>query len=262
MSNPLLICLAILLGCQATLRAELFIGPTTSANRFTLATGQAALISAIYQRTQYDAAFAKTNSVRVEARIIYGGATNRVYVAECKGGTTALVGPMELVVDSPVVITYKPVANTAFQCLVVKPGTTSTLTVPAGKTIRFLSFGLDGYVPLMTDAKLTSPAGTFQGLEVYGNAEFDGPATLQFFYPDFDVIFGPPPVGEEQKAYTLPYYLVDHSIALPDQASLQSPLGAFELQLQKSLVLQTWFPSVTIPKQEDQKAFYRLRLAR
>jgi len=251
------ICLAAVLGCQTALVGDLFVGPSTPSNRFTLAAGQAALISAVYPQAQYDENLNKTNSVPVDASIVFSGETNSVYAGECKHGTTALVGPMELVVSSPVVITYKTLTNTALQCLVVKPGTTNTLSVPSGRSIRFLTFGLDGYEPVINNASLSKGGASFQGADIYGNSEFDGPLSISFIYP----ILPNQGPGFEQKAFTLPYYLTEQAVVLPDQSALQAPTGGFEIEMQKSFDLKTWFPSVSVSQANDQKAFYRLRLS-
>jgi hypothetical protein len=247
---------------QFSLQAELFIGPTTVSNRFVLATGQAAIISAIYPRSLYDTNYQKTNEVSVDARILSGGTTTRVYVAACKQFTTALVGPVELAVSNSVVISYKVVTNTSIVCPLIKPGTTNTIVIPSGKSAHFFAFGLDGFNPIIPDAEIIKGGVSAQGVDIYGEAEFDGPVTIRFFNPDFDAIFGLPPGAPPQKAYTLPYYLTDQAVVLPDQAVLQSPTGNFEIQMQKSYDLKDWFPSMMIPAVNDQKAYYRLRIAR
>ena len=237
--------------------AELFIGPTTATNRFVLAAGQAAIISRIYPQTQYNATQTLTNTVPMAASIIASGATNPVYIAECRQASTALAGPMELVLTTPGVISYRVVANSSIESLVVKPGTTNTLVVLAGKSLRFFAYGLDGYTPLIPNVELIRDKVSFKSIDIHGNEECTGPVVLRFVYPVF-----PPNPGNPQKAFTLPFYVTDQALVLPDQAVLQSPTGGFEIQVQKSTDTQNWFPSITVPAASDTKAFYRLRITK
>src|SRR5579859_4586014 len=98
----------LIIACQCPLTAALFIGPSTSTNRFILATNQVAMISGIYPKNLFDTNEIPTGTEvpQLGASIITSTATNSVYMGECKQGLTALAGPLELVVSNTVAITY------------------------------------------------------------------------------------------------------------------------------------------------------------
>ncbi len=246
-----LIVLLILLA-QGSVQAELFVGPTTPAHRFVLAAGQVAMISGIHPKFLYNSEGGKLGPEAPElgASIVTSTETNVVYFGECNQGTTALAGPLELVVSNTVAISYRVITNTSIQTPVIKSGTTHRIEIPAGKTLRFLAFGIDGYRLLLPNSEITQGANHFTGYDIYGGAEFDGPLTLSFTYPSF----------EGAKGFSLPYYISDQATVLPDQAALQAPTGNFELQVQKSSDLVHWSPSVVLPRSSDTKSFYRIRI--
>jgi hypothetical protein len=245
--------LPLLLFAAYPLHAGIFTGPTTTTNRLVLAAGQAAVINGIYPEKQYDSNLNVTYTAPISASIISGEQTTPIYIGECKQGTTALVGPVELVVSTPAIISYQTLSNTPLQSLLVLPGSTNSINVPAGKSIKFLSFDLSGFDVLIADAQITVNGGTFQGFDIFGGAEFDGPLAISFSYPpSFD---GTPALG-----YILPFYLTDSSLVLPSQMALQSATGNVEVQIQKSSDLTNWYSSVAIPATNNTQTFYRLRI--
>jgi hypothetical protein len=242
---------------QTLVQASQFIGPTTPSNRFILTTNQVALISGIYPKFLFD-----TNELQIGsevpqlgASIITSTSTNSVYMGECKQGLTALAGPLELVVSNTVAINYSLITNSIIQSAIILPGSTNNIVIPSGQTIHFMSFGIDGGNPLIADAHLIVGANEFPGYNIYGEAEFDGPLTIRFIFPAS--VYGQP-----NEAYTLPYYIADQAVVLPDQAALQSPTGNFEVQLQKSSDLANWYPSVVLPASGAVKAFYRIEISK
>ena len=247
----------LIIVCQCPVMAALFIGPSTATNRFVLATNQVAMISGIYPKNLYDANEVETGPEVEElgASIITSTATNSVYMGACNRGLTALAGPIELVVSNTVAISYTIITNTAIQSAIIMPGTTNNIVIPNGKTLHFMSFGIDGQGFLIGDAHLIVGTAEFPGYDILGGSEFDGPLTICFVWP---ATFS----GQPNEAFTLPYYITDQAVVLPDQVALQSPTGNFEIQLQKSSDLANWFPSVELPASGDVKAFYRIRISK
>jgi len=245
----------LLIASQTLLQASQFIGPTTPSNRFILTTNQVALISGIYPKYLFDTNEIQTNSevLQLGATLITSTATNSVYMGECKQGLTALAGPLELVVSNTVAINYALVTNSTIQSAIILPGSTNNIVIPSGKTLHFMSFGIDGGSQLIADAHLVVGATVFPGYNIYGGAEFDGPLTIRFVYPA--IVYGQPYL-----AYTLPYYIADQAVVLPDQSALQTPTGNFAVQLQKSSDLANWYPSVVLPTSSDVKSFYRIEI--
>lgn len=255
MKNLTLTLFALALAAHVSSRAELFIGPSNSTNRFVLASNDVAIISTVYPQSQYNQdGFTKTNVVPIEASLVSGGLTNPVFVSECKQFTTALRGPLELLFRSPVVISYRVISNTAIQSPIIRQDTTNSISIPAGKSVKFFAIGLWGNDYMIANAQIIRDTATFQGVDIFGGAEFDGPLTIRFVNPV--IPFDP------DTAYAIPYYLTDQALVLPDGSALQSPTGNFEIQMQKSLDLTNWFPSIVLPTSRDAKAFYRLRVAK
>src|SRR5689334_4150650 len=136
--------LFVLFAC-ATVKSDIFIGPTTPSNRLIIGAGQVAVISEIYAQKMYDNFLTPTNTVPLSGNLISNGVTTTIYIGELKNGTTALVGPVELTLSSSGVIRFQILSNTPINCLIVKPGTTNVIDVPAGKSVRFMSFDLSGF---------------------------------------------------------------------------------------------------------------------
>jgi len=243
-----------------SLPAEQFFGPTTQSNRFVLGSNQVAIISAIdFQRT-FDGNNSETGVVTPDARLVSAQETNRVVLGEFPfhgfdgfpGPTaTAIAGPVELLVNNAVLISYKVFTNSLVSSLVIKPGVTNTINVPAGKTLKFFALSLDGYAALIANATLIKPSSTIAGFYINGNEEFDGPLSIGFTF-----------IGAGAPPYVISYYLTDQAVILPAQGAVQAPTGDFELQIQKSTDLAHWFPSVVVfPKPNLERGFYRLRFA-
>lgn len=214
------------------------------------------MISGIYPKYIYDSNGMKVGmeSVPLIAAIVTPQETNSVFIGECKQGLTALAGPMELVLSNRVAISCRFITNTTIQTPVIKLGSTNTIVVPEGKTLHFMSFGIDGYPVSVLNATLIQGSTKVDGYDIYGGSEFDGPLTI--------VVENPDPGMDTSIGYTLAYYITDQAVVLPDQAGLQSPTGSFEIQLQKSSDLENWNTSVVLPRSSETKEFYRLQIAK
>src|SRR4051794_30103387 len=74
-------------------------------------------------------------------QIVKGGMTNTLELASV-GGRSAFAGPLEIIFTSEAahLITYRKLSGgTAFRTLILRPGETNSISVPAGKTLRFYS---------------------------------------------------------------------------------------------------------------------------
>ena len=105
------------------------------------------------------------------------------------------------------------------------------------------------------DARLAKGTNTFDATNLRGNTEFSGPLeiTLTVRNSTADPI---------EKAAVYSYYFTEDFLVVPDFGFLQGPTGAFEITVQRSADLTNWFPVMVQNTSNDQKAFYRLKLAR
>jgi hypothetical protein len=247
-----ILALVLVFSAAAGLRADLFFGPTAPANRFIVPAGQAALISGIHPQYAYSETGERLDGTFFGgARILVGATAKDVYLSECTNGLTALAGPLELVLTNVVAVNYRLVKTTALFSPTISFGETTTIEIPAGKSIRFLSFSLDGYRPLIANATLIKNGVERSGFDLPGDSQFDGSLGIRIYYP---------PAAGPTLSWILPYYITDQATVLPEQLAVQAPTGAFQIQLEKSSDLNAWSPSVTLPVQSDTKSFYRLQI--
>jgi hypothetical protein len=101
---------------------------------------------------------------------------------------------------------------------------------------------------------LTQGTNNFSGSGgiLYPGAEFTGPVEITL--TDLN-----PPANE---ASVLSYYFTEDFLVTPNFGFLQGPTGAFEITVEKTVDLTNWYPVSVQNTSDDQKAFYRLRLAR
>lgn len=214
-------------------RAELFIGPTSSTNRLLISSNEAIIVSSIVGDGGWSASLVVngvTNSVGFDTSDLI----NNVQLY-------AIAGPSELMLATNVCFSFKRLVHTTIQMLAVPANQTGSISVSSNKTIRF-------FVPLSTSY-------SFQGVIQKGSqiaagylssgGEFTGPCTIQ--------IPGP---------LVICYYFTEDSLVLPQAKVIQGPTGSFEIAIEKSYDLTNWFPVVAHNSFSDQKAFFKLRIDR
>jgi hypothetical protein len=228
-----------------TVQAEVFIGPTSSSNRLTIASGEAIIICSRFG-----------SSLGMQCAWIVGGTTNafsmKPTTPTTSGQTPALKGPAELVLlDSNSAVSFKRISGEAIQTVVVTQEQPFTLSVPAGKTVKFFhsfyddGFSGRGHIPGTISNSVSSASGEL------GGAEFTGP--LMISVPD-----------EYQLLSTLifSYYFTDDMLVLPDTGYIRGPSGSFEIAIEKSANLTNWTTVAVQNTGSDTAAFYRLRITK
>ncbi len=233
-------------------RAEVFIGPTTPANRFVIKENEAILIQvlALDQRSGLRDSDPSLNPGEFRARVFLGDQSfSAVFNADYDVPPVALAGPLELQLTNKVVFSYRPIQTTAFRTVLVGTNSTAKIEVPAGKTFRSFDLSFNAASLSFEVSKQNDSA----VVGIYDLTEFAGPLTIRPFVE---------PGSFERGNALLTYYFLEDSIVLPELGAVQGPTGTFEIVVEKSINLTNWLPVVTHFTSSDQKAFYRLKLSR
>ena len=218
-------------------QSEVFIGPTSSTNRLVVNTNEAILVSVITATNAYEG---------FNARIAIGGANYPIGLSNELDFPAAFAGPIELILANQGIISYQSVQGAAIQSILVTSNSTTVITVPAGKSLRF--FRPSGG---RMNLEVTKGGKTAIGELMTGKEEFTGPVSLRPFHQSLSSFVS-----------IVSYYYTDGFVVLPEQGLLRGPTGSFEITVEKSVDLTNWFPVVVHGTSADQKAFYRLKLQR
>lgn len=233
------------------LQAETLIIPAGQGGKLTIATGEVAIVT-IYQQSPAPAPFLTD--------IVVSGVTNRLPLDPAsglpEGRPVALAGPMEILFkdSGSHLLSYTKLIGNSIKSQVLNNGHTNRISVPEGKTLRFFSFvpnalGFNASVGVRLE-KGTNSFSLYSSASLRPGAEFTGPVDIVLSEYDSDI------------ACVVSYYLTEDFLVLPDGGFLQGPTGAFEISVEKSADLTNWFPVMVQNTSNDQKAFYRLKLAK
>ena len=195
------------------------------------------------------------NTVTNQIQFSNPGSGGSLYGVPC-----ALNGPCQIAFfqgydpHSPaaVVVSYKMLSNSLIQSLIVTPGSTNVISVPAGKSIRFFSptYPWDAISPSYGWA-FQNGTNTIYDLHINNGEEFTGPLTMTRQYPDYSTF-----------SQLISYYFTDDFFVVPETGYIRGPTGSFEIAVEKSVDLTAWCPVVVYAMASDQKAFYRLRMVK
>lgn len=240
--------------------AEVFIAPSNAVAFLTVPANQTMLIASV-KLGVFDES-APGGWLSLSGLVVLNGVTNVIQFANSggtgsftSGGPYALNGPcqiafvsyMDPTTPAPVVVSYDLLSNSLLHSLIIPPDSTNVVSVPAGKSIRFLN---------PTDPGISDPGLTFQnrtntvhGLHINNGDEFAGPLTITIIHSGFI-----------NQAQLISYYFTDDFFVVPDTGYIRGPTGSFEIAVEKSADLSAWYPVVVHNTGSDQKAFYRLRI--
>ena len=242
--------------------ASVFVAPSNEVVFLTVPTNQTMLISSVKVGD-----FGNGNGFSANWLIIQNGVTNTLSLLNGIGNTTASIGPFGIngpcqmafvdtqwdtnnnayYISVPVVISYDLFTNSLLHSVVVPPGSTNGIQVPAGKSVRFLAHTYGG---INADAfSFQNGPNTISGVTVNNGDEFTGPLTITKGLPEY--VFN---------SQLISYYFTDDFFAMPDTGYISGPTGSFEIAVEKSVDMSAWSPVVVYNTGSDQKAFYRLRL--
>jgi hypothetical protein len=242
--------------------ADVFIAPSNAVVFLSVPTNQTLLISSIRLGT-FDEGLGG-GIVSLAGLVVLNGVTNTVQFSDpggsgsISGGPCALNGPCQIAFvegyepypPAAVVVSYNLLSNSLLHSLIVTPGSTNVILVPAGKSIRFLkptysceagssSFG----------CVFQNGTNTIYNLHFDNGDEFTGPLKITRTYPDSCYY-----------SQLISYYFTDDFFVVPDTGYIRGPTGSFEIAVEKSVDLTAWCPVVVYNTGSDQKAFYRLRI--
>lgn len=235
--DKIYLCLVLLLSIHV--RAELFISTTSSV--FTVPEGKVAFITGLWSSgipSEFGPGPDGYGTVRIAKE---GGSTAWLGLSPSPG-LIVLAGPLTLTFTNEIALSYRMLTNSTFETLVAP---NKTIEVPAGKTLRILgrSFTSTTFIKKAKIGPVT--------VDIRGDAEIDGPVTVQISQPDVDVGLTTSDV--------LTYYFTDRAIVLPAHIAIQAATGSSEINVEKSSNLQNWQSAIVIPIANEEKVFYRLR---
>ncbi len=243
-----LLTLLALLAFGITVKADTFLGVTSATNRLTVGTNEAIII------THFDV----QNSG--EYQLVKDGNIHRLYGFE--GGLHvlnpnnpgALAGPCELILTNRALVNFRRIPSASLQTFVLAPSATANtaqLTLSTGQAARlFKPFPVSVY----NARNISVSRGTNQ-FDIYGsvegNDEFSGP--LGF-------VFRGPTGGSDSFVFSIA--ILDDAQIVPQGVTVQAATGASQLLVEKSSNLTNWVPTVFQDLNQDQKAFFRLRVTK
>lgn len=241
--------------------ADVFIAPSNEVVFLSVPANQTMLISSI--KLGVFAEGLGGGSLSLAGLVVLNGVTNTIQFSDpggsssTSGGPCALNGPCQIAfvegyepyTPAAVVVSYNSLSNSLLHSLIMAPGSTNVISVPAGKSIRFLSPTSEGATP--TGFIFENGTNTVYGIQISNGAEFTGPLTITKISSDY-----------YSGSQLISYYFTDDFFVVPDTGYIQGPTGSFEIAVEKSADLAAWSPVVVYNTGSDQKAFYRLRIGK
>lgn len=231
--------LLTLLALGLKTRAEFFLGVTSATNRFLIGTNEAVLI--------------RTDSFSSgDLQFLKDGNTHTLNLQGPSSPPMAVVGPGEIVVTSSALFSFARIPTNGLQTILLPPaiGTNSEFkfSVAAGKNIRFF-FPLSAPEAKFDRGTNSVTRNIFATIRDFGPIEVSGPVEVTLSNR----------LGSRSALATVAE--TDESVLVP-QGIIQGPTGAFQIAVEKSSNLINWTPAILQDIREDQKAFYRLRIAK
>lgn len=227
-------------------RAETFVGITSATNRLLVATNEAIVFNKLS---------AQSNATSTSKFIVWMGTSYSLLPPiSSQSPPGAFAGPCELVFTNAHVVSFLRLTNTPIQMAVLPtatPATTQTLVVPTNQTLHFFVSSGYGRADVQRGGELVTD------VEMRGGEELDGPLTVVL-----KGVTGTTQPDTTNTASIFSYYLTESATVVPQAGVLQGPTGGFQLAVEKSVNLSNWFPTVLQSLNSDQKAFYRLRIAK
>lgn len=238
--------LALSLASALAGRTETFVGVTSATNRLVVAANEAIIFNKLS---------AQSNATSTSKFIVWMG-TNYSLLPPISNQSPpgAFAGPCELVFTNAHVVSFLRLTNTPIQMAVLPtatPATTQTIAVPTNQTLHFFTSSGNGRADFQRGGELVTDA------ELRGGEELDGPLTVVL-----KGVTGAAQPDTTNTASVFSYYLTESATVVPQTGVLQGPTGGFQLAVEKSLNLSNWFPAVLQNLNNDQKAFYRLRISK
>lgn len=217
-------------------QADTFFGPSSVTNRFLVASNEVLLIHRFFPPP------GQPDLIQVS----HGGTIDTVRIRhEFSRLPQVIAGECELIVSNAAVVWFSRLRGTSEQTEYFARGEQPrSIEIPEDRRLR-LQF---------TEANmtLTYPTGiTINPLGVWERAvEIEGPATLSYSG------------GYSDASGFLTYSFVDSSQATQSHGLIQGPTGEFRVVVERSPNMTNWTTSAVIKLSDDQKQFYRFRIAK
>jgi hypothetical protein len=237
--------LLVFLILGSTTQAETFLGVTSATNRLVVGTNEALVIHRFtgaisYQLVKDGSVFDFADNIASENRI-------------SPESPSALAGPCELVFTNVALLNFQRIVTSSIQTVVLPPAAsvnTQTVSVASGRSIRIFR-ALPSALTYATGVGVSRGTNTINATVSFrANDEFTGPLDITFS-------------GRTSGTTCLySYVMTDEPQIVPQGVTVQSPTGAFQFLVEKSVDLTNWVPSVIQNLQGNQKAFYRLRITK
>jgi hypothetical protein len=242
---------SVFVGVLAISHAETFVGITSATNRLVVGTNEAIIISKFYCPPTNSRSFQL-----VKDGVIFESSSEGITIRISPMNPSALAGPCELITTNQSIIHFQRIATSSVQTAILLPSAstnTSTVSVPSGRTLKiFLPF------PPRLNGWLRLNRGT-NSVHFYPGGSVNGDSTEEFTGP-LDVTFIGPLTGTDCGVFS--FVMTDEPQVVPQGVTVQSPTGAFQFLVEKSVDLTNWVPSVIQNLQGNQKAYYRLRITK
>ena len=165
----------------------------------------------------------------------------------------AITGPHIIEITNQACLTYQKLIGSAVKTFVVQAGTTNTITIPEGKTIRF-------FVPLgqgTVEGELNRGGQSLylaSSMWLLKNETLSGPMTIRIWGQDYS--------DGRKCTFVFSYYYTDEIVQLPAQGVLPRLGQRAEVNVEKSGDLTNWTPTAAFLTTEGSNSFYRLRILR
>lgn len=227
--------------------AETFIGVTSATNRLVVGTNEALVIS----KFTYNGSFQLVKDGNVFTTSDGGVQENQI----SPESPSALAGPCELVFPNVALLNFQRISTSSIQTVVLTPSASTnslTVSVASGRNIRIFrpmpsTLGINASLRLARGTNVVF----HYSLAFKANDEFTGP---------IDATFSGALTGTTAHIYS--YALTEEPQIVPQGVTVQSPTGAFQFLVEKSVDLTNWVPSVIQNLQGNQQAYYRLRITK
>ncbi len=250
--NPMkqLLTLLVLLAMGAAIKGETFLGVTSATNRLTVGTNEAIIITRLSVQNDGEYQLVKDGNIHR----LYGSTEGLNVLTPNNPG--ALTGPCELILTNKALVNFRRIPSASLQTFVLAPSATTNtaqVTLAMGQAVRlFKPFPIFVYnTRNISVSRGTNEFDIYGAVEGYGNEEFNGPLALTFRGPTS----GP-------YSFIFSIAILDDAQVVPQGVTVQSATGASQLVVEKSINLTNWTPSVFQDLNQDQKAFFRLRVTK
>lgn len=244
--------LLALLVCGITVQAETFLGVTSATNRLTVGTNEAIIITHFAVQNSGEYQLVKDGNIH----LLYGSAFRGPGgLSTSPNNPSALAGPCELILTNQALVNFRRIPTSSIQTFVLGPSAatnTASIVLSAGQAARLFQPLPSPYVLTGGNTGVSRGTNRFDfDVSFEANDEFSGPLGL---------VFRGPTSGSYSFVFSIA--ILDDAQIVPQGVTVQAATGASQLVVEKSSNLTNWVPTVFQDLNQDQKAFFRLRVTK